>query len=56
MLLFTAKRVLSGILLLVAVVLLFTTRHGRGLPGLLSGQDLTDARETAAAPAPPSAR
>lgn len=50
---------LSSLLMLVAVVLLFTTRHGRGLPGLLSGQDLVDAREaaavTGAAPAAPTA-
>ncbi|WP_244632333.1 hypothetical protein [Microbacterium sp. Se63.02b] len=31
-------------LIFVAVVLLFTTRLGRGLPGLLSGQQLSDAR------------
>lgn len=29
----------------VAVVTVFTTREGRGLPGLLSGRALTDARE-----------
>ncbi|MCT1476698.1 VanZ family protein [Microbacterium sp. p3-SID336] len=46
---------LSSLLMLVAVVLLFTTRHGRGLPGLLSGQDLVDAREAVPAPSPPSA-
>ena len=40
---------LSSWLLLVAVVLLFTTRRGRGLPGLLSGQELTDARADATA-------
>lgn len=28
-----------------AIVLLFTTRAGRGLPGVLSGRQLTDARE-----------
>ncbi|WP_217178746.1 VanZ family protein [Streptomyces sp. AC495_CC817] len=39
---------ISSLLVVVAVVLLFTTRLGRGLPGLLSGQQLTDARETAA--------
>lgn len=32
-----------------SVVLVFTTRDGRGLPGLLSGQRLVDAREPAAA-------
>lgn len=36
--------VLSSLLMLVAVVLLFTTRRGRGLPGLISGQHLLDAR------------
>lgn len=35
---------ISSVLYPVAMVLLFTTRHGRGLPGLLSGQDLEDAR------------
>ena len=34
----------SSILILVAVVMLFTTRLGRGLPGVLSGQHLVDAR------------
>ena len=38
---------LSSVLILVAIVLLFTTRQGRGLPGLLSGQHLEDARVTA---------
>lgn len=28
-----------------AIVLLFTTRAGRGLPGVLSGRQLADARE-----------
>jgi len=35
---------LSSLLVLVACIMLFTTRSGRGLPGLLSGQHLTDAR------------
>ncbi|MFD7869557.1 VanZ family protein [Microbacterium sp. NPDC059771] len=43
---------ISSVLYPVAVVLLFTTRRGRGLPGLLSGQDVEDARERqASAPA-----
>lgn len=41
---------LSSVLVLVVCVLLFTTHHGRGLPGLLSGQELEDARTDAAAP------
>ena len=40
---------LSSGLILVACILLFTTRQGRGLPGLLSGQELADARADAAA-------
>ena len=40
---------LSSLLILVALVLLFTSRSGRGLPGVLSGQDLEDARTDAAA-------
>lgn len=35
---------LSGALLFAACVMLFFTRAGRGLPGVLSGQSLTDAR------------
>ncbi|MEV7619053.1 hypothetical protein AB0N59_02840 [Microbacterium sp. NPDC089321] len=35
---------LSGLLLFVACVLFFFTRLGRGLPGILSGQQLVDAR------------
>jgi glycopeptide antibiotics resistance protein len=42
---------ISSLLILVSVVLLFTTRLGRGLPGLLSGQELVDARTDAAASA-----
>ncbi|KJL48474.1 VanZ like family protein [Microbacterium hydrocarbonoxydans] len=38
----------SSLLILVSVVLLFTTRLGRGLPGLASGQELVDARADAA--------
>ena len=34
----------STILILVAIIMLFTTRAGRGLPGVLSGQHLADAR------------
>ncbi|WP_164743626.1 VanZ family protein [Microbacterium oxydans] len=34
----------SSLLILVAIVMLFTTRFGRGLPGVLSGQHLVDAR------------
>lgn len=36
---------ISTVLLFVACVLFLFTRHGRGLPGILSGQQLTDARE-----------
>ena len=36
---------LSGLLLFVACVLFFFTRRGRGLPGILSGQQLVDARD-----------
>ncbi len=44
---------ISSALILLAVILLFTTRLGRGLPGLLSGQGLADARTDAAiAPRP----
>jgi len=35
---------LSSLLVLVACIMVFTTRSGRGLPGILSGQHLTDAR------------
>lgn len=35
---------LSSLLVLVACIMLFTTRLGRGLPGILSGQQLEDAR------------
>lgn len=35
----------SFLLMLVSVVLVFTTKHGRGLPGVVSGQQLTDSRE-----------
>ena len=42
----------SWLLVLAACVMLFTTRFGRGLPGILSGQQLTDAREKALANAP----
>jgi glycopeptide antibiotics resistance protein len=38
---------LSSLLILLACVLLFTTRGGRGLPGLLSGRQLEDARAAA---------
>lgn len=47
--------VASSLLILLAIVLLFTTRHGRGLPGVLSGQDLVDARTDAAARPTPRA-
>lgn len=36
---------LSRLLLFVACVMFLFTRHGRGLPGILSGQRLADARE-----------
>ncbi|MFC4138628.1 MULTISPECIES: VanZ family protein [unclassified Microbacterium] len=36
---------LSWLLTLAACVMLFFTRNGRGLPGVLSGQQLRDARE-----------
>ncbi|GAA5034451.1 VanZ family protein [Microbacterium fluvii] len=35
---------LAGLLALVGAVMLLTTRRGRGLPGVLSGQELVDAR------------
>ncbi|WP_223587262.1 VanZ family protein [Microbacterium sp. OVT16B] len=35
---------ISSLLILASVVLLFTTRLGRGLPGLITGQELVDAR------------
>lgn len=38
---------LGGIFLLAAFVLFFATKNGRGLPGVLSGQYLVDAREDA---------
>lgn len=41
----------SSLLILVAIVMLFTTRLGRGLPGVLSGQHLVDARADAEASA-----
>ncbi|MFT4280370.1 VanZ family protein [Microbacterium sp.] len=44
----------SGLFLFVALVLVFTTRRGRGLPGLLSDQELTDAREGDGGSVPPS--
>jgi hypothetical protein len=44
--------VAAAVLFLVALVLPFTTRLGRGLPGILSGQHLVDARADAAVPAP----
>ncbi|WP_067196587.1 VanZ family protein [Microbacterium sp. XT11] len=40
---------LSSLLTLVACILVLTTASGRGLPGLLSGQHLTDARARDAA-------
>jgi glycopeptide antibiotics resistance protein len=40
---------ISSLLILVSVVMLFTTRLGRGLPGLASGQELVDARADAVA-------
>lgn len=40
---------ISNLALLVACAMFFLTRRGRGLPGLLSGQDLIDARELRAA-------
>lgn len=40
--------VLSGVYVVVAIVLLFTTTAGRGIPGLLSAARLTDARANAA--------
>ena len=38
---------LALIMLLATIVLFFTTRRGRGLPGVLSGQRLEDARDGA---------
>lgn len=46
----------SAVLFLVAVVLLFTTRSGRGLAGVLSGQQLVDARADAVSPLPGARR
>lgn len=40
----------SSLLAVVAVVLLFTTRAGRGLPGILTGRQLADARSGATGP------
>ena len=43
---------LAGVIfLLVAVITFFATRAGRGLPGLLTGQTLVDARGDAVNPA-----
>ncbi|MFK3676966.1 VanZ family protein [Microbacterium sp. NPDC090218] len=41
----------AAVMFLTAIVLPFTTRLGRGLPGVLSGQHLVDARADAAFPA-----
>ncbi|MBS1672944.1 MAG: VanZ family protein [Actinobacteria bacterium] len=41
--------VISSAAAFVACLLFFFTRNGRGLPGLLSGQELRDARESASA-------
>ncbi|WP_017204223.1 VanZ family protein [Microbacterium algeriense] len=43
----------SSLLILVAIVMLFTTRAGRGLPGVLSDQHLADARASTATTARP---
>ncbi|MGH3690337.1 MAG: VanZ family protein [Microbacterium sp.] len=42
----------AAVLFLAAIVLPFTTRFGRGLPGVLSGQQLVDARADTSVPAP----
>jgi glycopeptide antibiotics resistance protein len=42
---------LSGVFLLAMFLTFFWTKNGRGLPGLLSGQRLADARSAAIAPA-----
>ncbi|WP_396658802.1 VanZ family protein [Microbacterium oxydans] len=42
----------AAVLFLAAIVLPFTTRDGRGLPGIASGQHLVDARADAAGSAP----
>lgn len=47
---------LSNLALLAAVVLFFFTAQGRGLPGILSGQQLVDARSDATADQDASAR
>lgn len=39
-----ASGVLVAVFVLTSIVLLFTTRNGRGLPGVLSGQAVVDAR------------
>lgn len=36
---------IAALLFLLAVILFFTTKHGRGLPGVLTGGQLADARE-----------
>ena len=43
---------LSSALLFAACVMFFFTRQGRGLPGILSGQQLTDARSEITQPIP----
>jgi hypothetical protein len=42
---------LQWVFAVASLVLVFTTDAGRGLPGLLSGQRLADARRDAAGPA-----
>jgi glycopeptide antibiotics resistance protein len=48
--------ILSFAFALLAVVLVFTTARGRGLPGILSGRQLTDAREDRRPVSAPSSR
>ena len=50
---------LSGFFAVASLIATFATRRGRGLPGLLSGQDVVDARDraaTAAVPQEPAAK
>ncbi|MFG6491532.1 VanZ family protein [Microbacterium sp. P03] len=47
---------LSAALAVAGVVMLFTTDRGRGLPGVLSGQRLVDAREDVVTPTAPVER
>ncbi len=41
----TITSLIAAVLFILAVILFFTTKHGRGLPGVLTGGQLADARE-----------